>query len=686
MAWVQSTFPKSTQTTQLTTQSVTFDGKVTAGNCLLVCVTYSTVPGATISSITDSHSNTWTQVELVTDTTATQATAVYSTFGCAGGATTITVHFSGSGATYIGVIAAEYTNASSVDVHNSNQAAPSVTTNGMTTGSVTTTAASETIVAFFVCDQTSDELTAGTSPNIFVRRESSMISGSTDLSSSNYPSMMLEDFAQTSAGAINPTGTIPATSGRRYSGIVIALKTGTTNTPAISGLAASYPGAYSTNTATKTLTVTTQPGDYLVVYGGGENSGMTLTTPTGNSVSFTLQKSVVVSTRATAYIWSGIDSTGGTNWTLTCTSPGGNKWGFSCLVFRGIAGIGASASSNAAASTGVYPQLSLNTTGNSSSLVVFVSDYNAIESNINGYIHHWQAINGTAPTTGNGREIDVAPSGIIPTSYSLNGAIYDNVGAYNASIIPKVYFPDSQQYSMVALEIYAPLVYAGFTWLKPYLGGTLEFSEDFENGTVGTSVTSLTNPTGFETPGTPGGTGTIDSSMYVYGSKSLRLNSDGTAGNFYYLEHHYSSSTNDAYIRFCLFLPSIPAANLLIVSAVTAGNAEATDIRINTDGTVSLRNNNVVVSGTGPTGGTSSASVPIGSWFTLEYNVSSTTGTQTLKIYKDVSSTLQETLAPASSYTQGTMTSFKIGIIATNSYSYWLDCIADSVTGWVGPA
>jgi uncharacterized protein YdgA (DUF945 family) len=134
MAWVQSTFPKSTQTTQLTTQSVTFDGKVTAGNCLLVCVTYSTVPGATISSITDSHSNTWTQVELVTDTTATQATAVYSTFGCAGGATTITVHFSGSGATYIGVIAAEYTNASSVDVHNSNQAAPSVTTNGMTTG------------------------------------------------------------------------------------------------------------------------------------------------------------------------------------------------------------------------------------------------------------------------------------------------------------------------------------------------------------------------------------------------------------------------------------------------------------------------------------------------------------------------------------------------------------------------
>lgn len=140
-----------------------------------------------------------------------------------------------------------------------------------------------------------------------------------------------------------------------------------------------YNSDYTTTGSTKSITVTTQPGDTLVVYGGGDTNGaiaLTLATPTGNGVALTLLNSLVANSKSSAYIWSGVDATGGTNWTLSCTvSSSVPVWGFTCVVFRNAGGIGAS---SGVISSGV-PSLGLTTVGNGSMVVVFNNDYGSID-------------------------------------------------------------------------------------------------------------------------------------------------------------------------------------------------------------------------------------------------------------------------------------------------------------------
>lgn len=207
---------------------------------------------------------------------------------------------------------------------------------------------------------------------------------------------------------------------------------------------AAYNSAYNSSTTPKTVSVTTQAGDIVVVYGGVENSNETLGAPSGNSISFTLKDSVVLDVNwASAYVYTGVDTTGGTNWTLSMSkTSGGNFWGFTCLVFRGSEGVGAS---NKANINGSAPSLSVTTTQDNSAVVVFNNDWNALD----GSSRVWSTVNGITPTSGNGLETTY---GFNSGLYTVYGAYYNDVGTAGGKTVG-LSAPGGQKYSIVAVEI-----------------------------------------------------------------------------------------------------------------------------------------------------------------------------------------------------------------------------------------
>lgn len=199
--------------------------------------------------------------------------------------------------------------------------------------------------------------------------------------------------------------------------------------------------AHNNNTTPKTITVTTQPGDLVLVFGGGENSNTTITTPTGNSLSFTLQQSIVVSNNATAYLWSATDPTGGSNWTLSATCTAGNDWGISCMVFRNTNGLGNTTKANASGA----PSATLPLTSNNSSIVVFNADWNAVD----GSTRTWSTVNGITPTAANALELSYT---FASGAYTVYEAYYNDTGSLSSATVG-LSAPTGQKYSLVTAEI-----------------------------------------------------------------------------------------------------------------------------------------------------------------------------------------------------------------------------------------
>ena len=208
---------------------------------------------------------------------------------------------------------------------------------------------------------------------------------------------------------------------------------------------ASYSSVYDTGGNPKTVSVTTQPGDIVIVYAGSENGLDAFNTPTGNSISFTTEQSVHVNnTWADAAIWSGVDSTGGTNWTLSLSRTTTGQWfGLTCLVFRNSDGVGASAKINTTSSGSAA--LNLTTTQANSAVVTFATDWNTGS----GTTRTWKTVNGVTPSNGNGLETSFHYDA---SHYIALGAYYNDVGAIGSS----TYGYDtgaSLKYSMVVLEV-----------------------------------------------------------------------------------------------------------------------------------------------------------------------------------------------------------------------------------------
>ena len=198
----------------------------------------------------------------------------------------------------------------------------------------------------------------------------------------------------------------------------------------------------------------------MVVCGAIENNQSTLSTPTGNSISYTLQQfQVADSTQSPVYLWTGTDAAGGSNWTLSVTLVGtAVKYGFACLVFRSSNGVG---TSNLATVTGGNSTVSFTTTGANSAIVTIVTDWNAVD----GSSRVWRTVNSITPTTGNGLETTYA---FETPNYTIYGAYYNDAGAIGSKTMG-VSSPGSGNFTTAAVEILGGAgggggTYTTFSW------------------------------------------------------------------------------------------------------------------------------------------------------------------------------------------------------------------------------
>lgn len=221
---------------------------------------------------------------------------------------------------------------------------------------------------------------------------------------------------------------------------------------------ATYSTSYSNTTITGTMTVTTKPGDLLVIFGAMENNTANLGTPSGNGIAFTLQTSVgaVSGNYAPIYIWSGVDTAGGTNWTLTTSaSSTGNSWGTTCYVFRNAA-VGTSAINSVSS---VY-SMSITPTKANSAIITYISDWSAQADTQD--IRVWQTVNGYTPSAGNGLEKDYQ---YVNGGYTVYGAYYPDAGATGTKTVGLSTGPGTPVHiALASIEVVGVL--PAFPWLR----------------------------------------------------------------------------------------------------------------------------------------------------------------------------------------------------------------------------
>jgi hypothetical protein len=203
------------------------------------------------------------------------------------------------------------------------------------------------------------------------------------------------------------------------------------------------------------------------------------------------------------------------------------------------------------------------------------------------------------------------------------------------------------------------------------MSGTIEFSENFEAGSNGATIT--TSNTGFSSI-FGAGTAVFDTAHVADGSLSAKVTSTGAAGNYLGMQRTYGSSQSVVFMRVAIYLTALPTGNLYVCTAINAGTLP--DIRINTTGTVTVRNNNVAVA-------TTTNRVPIGSWFILEWKLDNGGSTQSVRIYSSLTGSPLETISGL--YNQGTLTGMRVGITTTLAATIWMDDFADAFDDWVGP-
>lgn len=185
-------------------------------------------------------------------------------------------------------------------------------------------------------------------------------------------------------------------------------------------------------------------GDIIVILGGTGDAASTLsiskTAGTATLSAFTQQQ--VISTSGSAYssIWTATVTAGGTA-TITLTkSAGGNFIGGSFLKIDAATTDGLGQSAKAVIATG-GPTLTFTTLADNSALIVFTTDWNAID----GTVRTWRTPSGS--------------SAIVESTYfrdSANWTVYAGVHADAGAVGSKTVglsAPVGQKYSLVAIEI-----------------------------------------------------------------------------------------------------------------------------------------------------------------------------------------------------------------------------------------
>ena len=199
-----------------------------------------------------------------------------------------------------------------------------------------------------------------------------------------------------------------------------------------------YEDTWAGTTSPKTISVTVAAGDTLVI-GAIAESAITFNTPTGGSLTYTLQKSSIVSGNTALYLWTAPCPSAQT-FTLSLTNNSGSQvWGFNCLRYSGVSSIGASVITTGSGA----PSLALTTTGANSTIVTFIGDWAAVV----GTTRTWRTINSITPVSG-GLEKTYLNSG----QYTVYAAYYNDAGAAGSKTTGMT-TPSTMTYTIASIEL-----------------------------------------------------------------------------------------------------------------------------------------------------------------------------------------------------------------------------------------
>lgn len=405
---------------------------------------------------------------------------------------------------------------------------------------------------------------------------------------------------------------------------------------------ASYGSVYNSNTTPKTVSVTTQPGDIVVVYAGSENGGNAFSgLPSGNGITFTQNQSIHIdNTWADAAIWSGTDTTGGTSWTLSLSRTSTAVWwGFTCLVFRNSAGIGASSQAQSGSSSG-DSSISLTTTQANSAVIVFGADWNTGSGNT----RTWKTVNGITPSNGNGLETTF----INNANFLAYGAYYNDTGTAGS----KTYGFDTgilSKTSLVALEIKAGAAAASAI-----------YRNTAEGQTNGTTVTAANSGGGSgQAFGVVSASGTItrtfSTSYFMHGTRSYALTPSGSASiTFVFDGQNDMSGAQQAYF----FFTGYPSANCAFMGTYSVDTKST--MAVTTNGAI------VIYDDAGSIAQSADGVVPLNRWVRFDMITSIGTTTSNGRIQAKVS--LEDNSDTLYTYDSGSVVN--VGTTAIESYLY----------------
>lgn len=243
-------------------------------------------------------------------------------------------------------------------------------------------------------------------------------------------------------------------------------------------------------------------------------------------------------------------------------------------------------------------------------------------------------------------------------------------------------------------SISVPLPVSGLTNGTTYhllvrqAGPRIVDSNSFESGlTAGTAITAGNS-------GGPAGrafdnvTGTVayDTAQAHTATLSAKVSmAAGTTSQVRWL-NAADQAGNVGYIRFYLYLTSLPSANLSVAYITDHSSAFLMRVRIRTTGVVDLIDQNVAVMGT------TVGAVATGRWVRIEAKVtcSATTGQGEVRVYNDAdSTTATEDLTTTAVWNTGATRpgGGRWGGVTTAASSdiFWIEDVATSDSNWIGP-
>lgn len=273
---------------------------------------------------------------------------------------------------------------------------------------------------------------------------------------------------------------------------------------------ASYATSGYDATTPKTVTVTVNTGDLLVVVGSTENNNCGMATPVATGVTFTLQRSIIQTNYTAAYEWTGVaTTTGSLTISVSRTGSSGLFWGFGVYRFSAHGGVGASAAINASGA----PSLALTTTGPNSSVIVLNSDWNSID----GVSRVW--LTGAGSFTEENYFRDAARLAVYSGFHADAGAAGSKTVGLSA--------PTGQKYSLMALEV---LGVAGGTAPVANAGADQAAIEPLSTVTLSGSGTN--SPTAYQWTQTAGTTVTLSSTTVQSPTFTAPANANGETLTF----------------------------------------------------------------------------------------------------------------------------------------------------------